>query len=125
MLKALNDQYDPQNSNDHSMPYLHWWPKQNSTEYVQYDFDKPHTVSESKVYWYDDKPFGGCAIPKAYKLYYKKGDEWVPVKETTPYTITKDAYNTLTFEPVETTALKLEVVLPVDNSAGIHEWGVK
>ncbi|MCO5949628.1 glycoside hydrolase family 127 protein [Mucilaginibacter flavidus] len=125
MLKALNDQYDPQNSNDHSMPYLHWWPKQNSTEYVQYDFDKSHTVSESQVYWYDDKPFGGCAIPKAYKLYYKKGEEWIPVKETTPYTIAKDAYNTLTFEPVETTALKMEVVLPVDNSAGIHEWKVK
>jgi len=125
MLKALNDQYDPQNSNDHSMPYLHWWPKQNSTEYVQYDFDTVHTVSQSKVYWYDDKPDGGCAVPASYKLYYKKDGEWAPVKNTTPYEIAKDKYNVLNFEPVQTTALKLEVQLPVDNSAGIHEWAVE
>lgn len=125
MLKALNDQYDPQNSNDHSMPYLHWWPKQNSTKYVQYDFDAVHTVSQSKVYWYDDKPDGGCAIPASYKLYYKKDGQWIPVKNTTPYEIAKDKYNVLNFEPVQTTALKLEVQLPVDNSAGIHEWEVK
>ena len=107
------------------MPYLHWWPKQNSTEYVQYDFDTVHTVSQSKVYWYDDKPDGGCSIPAAYKLYYKKDGKWVPVKNTTPYEIAKDKYNILNFEPVQTTALKLEVQLPVVNSAGIHEWVVK
>ena len=125
MLKALNDQYDPQNSNDHSMPYLHWWPKQNSTEYVQYDFNTEKTVSQSKVYWYDDKPDGGCAIPASYKLYYKKDGAWVPVKNITPYQIAKDKYNILNFEPVQTKALKMEVQLPVDNSAGIHEWAVK
>jgi hypothetical protein len=125
MLKALNDQYDPQNSNDHSMPYLHWWPKQNSTEYVQYDFNAEHTVSQSKIYWYDDKPDGGCAIPASYKIYYLKDSQWIPVKNTVPYAIAKDKYNILTFEPVQTTALKLEVQLPVDNSAGIHEWGVE
>jgi len=125
MLKALNDQYDPENSNDHNMPYLHWWPTQNTTEYVQYDFDSVHTVSQSRVYWYDDKPWGGCAIPASYKLYYKKDGQWVPVKNTTPYDIAKDKYNVLNFEPVQTTALKMEVQLPVDNSAGIHEWAVK
>ena len=125
MLKALNDQYDPQNSNDHNMPYLHWWPKQNTTEYVQYDFGTMHTVSQSTVYWYDDGPWGGCRIPVAYKVYYQKDGQWVPVNNTTPYTISKDQYNVLTFEPIQTTALKLEVQLPTDNSAGIHEWGVK
>jgi len=125
MLKALNDQYDPENSNDHNMPYLHWWPTQNVTEYVQYDFDTLHTVSQSKVYWYDDKPWGGCAIPASYKIYYKKDGQWVPVKNTTPYDVAKDKYNVLNFEPVQTDALKMEVQLPVDNSAGIHEWAVK
>lgn len=125
MLKALNDQYDPENSNDHSMPYLHWWPKQKSTEYVQFDFDTVHTVSQSKIYWYDDKPDGGCAIPAAYKIYYKKDNYWVAVKNTSSYDIAKDKYNILNFEPVQTTALKLEVQLPADNSAGIHEWVVK
>ncbi|MDR3694388.1 glycoside hydrolase family 127 protein [Mucilaginibacter sp.] len=125
MLKALNDQYGPENSNDHNMPYLHWWPKHDTTEYVQYDFDTQHTVSQSKVYWYDDGPWGGCRIPVWYKVYYKKDGNWVPVKNTTPYDIAKDKYNILEFEPVQTTALKLELQLPVDNSAGIHEWAVK
>jgi DUF1680 family protein len=125
MLKALNDQYDPIDSKDASMPYLHWWPKQNTTEYVQYDFDSEHTVSQSRVYWFDDGPWGGCRIPASYQLFYKKDGEWVPVKNTAPYLIAKDKYNEVNFEPVKTTALKLELKLPADNSAGIHEWVVK
>ena len=125
MLRALNDQYEPQDSKDNSAPFLHWWPKQNSTEFIQYDFDQPYTVSESKVYWFDDGPWGGCRIPLSYKVYYKKDGEWVPVKNTTPYDISKDKYNVLKFEPVNTTALKLELQLPTDNSAGVHEWAVK
>jgi DUF1680 family protein len=125
MWRALNDQYDPQDSKDSTFPYLHWWPKKDTTEFVQYDFDKPYTVSESKVYWFDDGPWGGCRIPASYKLYYQKDGQWVEVKNTVPYEIAKDKYNVLTFEPVTTTALKLVVQLPVDNSAGIHEWAVK
>ncbi len=125
MWHALNDQYDPQDSKDSSFPYLHWWPKKDTTEFVQYDFDKPYTVSESKVYWFDDGPWGGCRIPASYKLYYQKDGQWVEVKNTIPYEIAKDKYNVLSFEPVTTTALKLVVQLPVDNSAGIHEWAVK
>ena len=125
MLRALNDQYEPQDSKDNSAPFLHWWPKQNSTEFIQYDFDQPYTVSESKVYWFDDGPWGGCRIPLSYKVYYKKDGAWVPVKNITPYDISKDKYNVLKFEPVNTTALKLELQLPTDNSAGVHEWAVK
>ncbi|WP_247651774.1 glycoside hydrolase family 127 protein [Chitinophaga eiseniae] len=125
MLMALNDQYEPKDSKDNSALYLHWWPAKGSSEWVQYDFDSAHTISRTKVYWYDDGPFGGCRIPAAWKLYYKQGSEWVPVKNTTPYTTEKDKYNVVSFEPVTTTALKLEVQLPADNSSGIHEWIVE
>ena len=64
-------------------------------------------------------------IPLSWKLYYKKDGEWVPVKNTSAYTVTKDNYDTVQFEPVTTTALKLEIQLPVDNATGIHEWIVK
>ena len=49
----------------------------------------------------------------------------MPVKNTSAYTVTKDNYDTVQFEPVTTTALKLEIQLPVDNATGIHEWIVK
>ncbi len=63
MAKALNDQFEPADSKDQSTNYLHWWPAKDTIEWVQYDFDKRYTVSESKVYWYDDKPWGGCDLP--------------------------------------------------------------
>lgn len=125
MFRALNDQYTPQDSRDASASYLHWWPKKATTEWVQYDFDSSQTVTASQVYWYDDGPWGGCRVPVSYTVYYKSGDAWVPVENTTPYNISKDGYNTVQFKPVTTTALKLELKLPDDNAAGIHEWIVK
>jgi uncharacterized protein len=124
-VKAINDQFEPADSKDNTVPYFHWWPKKDTTEWVIYDFNKEHSVSSSKVYWYDDGPWGGCRIPAAWKIYYKKDGEWLPVKPTSSYEIAKDKYNSVTFEPVTTTALKLEVQLPVDNASGIHEWIVE
>lgn len=125
MLLALNDQAEPASSIDNSNLYFHWWPKSNSTEWVQYDFDKEYTVSMSQIYWFDDAPFGGTRIPVSWRILYKKGDEWVPVKATTEYEIAKDRYNTVKFEPVTTTAMKLEVQLPEKHASGIHEWILK
>ena len=51
MEKAINDQYFPSpESNDDASTYLHWWPANNSTEWVQYDFDQEYTISESSVF---------------------------------------------------------------------------
>ncbi|BAV10273.1 hypothetical protein SAMN05421788_104357 [Filimonas lacunae] len=125
MYRALNDQYQPQDSRDASASYLHWWPKKGTTEWVQYTFDSTQTVSESEVYWYDDAPWGGCRLPVSYIVYYKKGNDWVPVENTSAYTISKDAYNKVQFKPVITSALKLELKLPDEYASGIHEWIVK
>lgn len=122
---ALNDQIEPMNSADQNNTYLHWWPKNNSIEFVQYNFEKETTVTQSEVYWYDDGPFGGCRVPVAYKILYKKGNEWLPVKNSTEYSIAKDKFNHVKFEPITTNALKLEVQLPEKHSTGIHEWRVK
>jgi DUF1680 family protein len=125
MLKALNDQYDPKDSRDASATYMHWWPKKNTTEFVQYDFDKEYTVSQSTVYWFDDGPFGGCRIPVSWKILYKAGGQWLPVKVKSVDVIEKDKFNTVVFEPVTTAALKIEIQQPADHSTGLHEWIVK
>jgi uncharacterized protein len=125
MLKALNDQYDPKDSKDNAMPYFHWWPRKDTTEWVQYDFDSVRTVSSSKVYWFDDGPWGGCRIPAAWKLYFLKDGQWIAVHANTPYEIAKDRYCQVQFDPVQTQAMRLEVRLPVDNSSGIHEWSLQ
>jgi len=122
MLGALNDQFEPASSEDKSGLYLHWWPKKDTKEWIQYDFDKAYTVSESSVYWYDDAPFGGCRIPASYTILYKQGDAWVPVKNLTGYSPVKDKYDVVRFEPVRTTAIRLEIQLPQNYATGVHEW---
>ena len=125
-LTALNDQVEPLNSNDQSCFYFHWWPQKGSTEWVQYDFSKQEKVSSAKVYWFDDGPWGGCRVPQYWKLFFKTDSGlWQPVKNLDNYGLAKDQYNDVKFEPVETSALKLEVQLSENNSAGIYEWSVK
>ncbi|WP_290799014.1 glycoside hydrolase family 127 protein [Flavihumibacter sp. UBA7668] len=122
MLRGLNDQYEPSSSQDRNSIYLHWWPKENTTEWVQYNFDKEYSISSSSFYWFDDGPFGGCRIPQSYTLQYEKNGKYLPVEIEKMDPISKDGYNVIKFKPVKTTALRLEVKLPEKHSAGLHEW---
>ena len=79
-LRAVNDQIEPANSNDQSVSYYHWWPDKDKWEWVEYDFDKPETISKTKVYWFDDGPAGGCRIPDDWEILYLSGNEWQLVK---------------------------------------------
>jgi DUF1680 family protein len=124
-LMAVNDQYEPKNSIDRDWPFYHWWPKNNSWEWIQYNFETEATVSFSKVYWFDDGPFGGCRIPDKWEIEYRSGSSWKPVKAKGDYSVVKDSWNTIEFEPVKTNALRLKVKLPEKFSAGVHEWVVE
>jgi len=122
---AINDQLEPKNSIDHTLPFLHWWPRKGTTEWVQYDFKKEKTVSRSEVYWFDDTGIGECRLPKSWRLLYKDGDAWKPVENNGPYVVEKDKFCTLSFKPVKTSALRLEVQLIPEFSAGMYEWKVE
>ena len=124
-LNALNDQIMPENSNDHSLTYFHWWPEKDKTEWVQYTFEKPETISGTKVYWYDDGPDGGCRIPDQWEILYLSGNKWQPVEAKKPYKVTKDSWNSMEFSPVKASAVKIRVKLNKDFSAGIYEWVVE
>lgn len=125
-LSAINDRLVPKDGTDRSMPYYHWWPKQNVTEWIAYEFPEASTVQSSTVYWFDDGPWGGCRVPKAWRIYYKNSNgEWQPVTDADKYPTTKGSACTVNFNPVKTTAVKMEVDLPADNSAGLFEWSVK
>jgi hypothetical protein len=121
----VNDQMEPENSNDHTIPYLHWWPRKGTTEWVQYDFKNEETVSRSEVYWFDDTGDGECRLPKSWRMLYKDGDQWKPVEGATPFEIDKDRYCKVSFKPVKTSGLRIEIQLVPDFSAGIYEWKVE
>lgn len=124
-LNSVNDNELPVSSGDQELMYYSCWPKNNSTEWIQYDFGKSTSVSESSVYWYDDGPFGGCRVPKSWRILYKSGNSWKPVKLQGEYTIAKDTLNSVKFKSVKTKAVRLEFTMPADFSAGLYEWSVK
>lgn len=124
-LSSLNDRLVPKDENDRSVPYTHWWPKQGTTEWLSYELPSEEAVQSATVYWYDDGPWGGCRVPKSWKLYYKDASgNWQPVTGADNYGLAKGTPNTVNFDPVKTSAMKLEVELPDDNSTGIFEWSL-
>ena len=125
-IAAINDRLVPKDANDRTVPYYHWWPKQASTEWITYTFPAATTVSQATVYWFDDAPWGGCRVPQSWKVYWRdQNGNWQPVANPDNYTVEKGVANTVNFDPVQTTAVKLEVVQPADNSSGLFEWEVK
>ena len=125
-LSAVNDRLVPKDGTDRSMPYYHWWPKQGVTEWIGYEFPAASTVQSSTVYWYDDGPWGGCRVPKAWRIFFKNDNgEWQSVSGADKYPTTKGTACTVNFEPVKTKSIKIEIDLPSENSAGLFEWSVK
>jgi hypothetical protein len=123
-LRRVNDQFEPESSDD-AAGYMHWWPKKGTTAWIDYTFDTPVRVSESSVYWFDDTGGGECRVPASWRMLYKTGEDWLPVKAGGDYGTAKDAWNTVKFAPVRTTALRLEVQMQENWSAGVHEWTIK
>ena len=125
-LSAINDRLVPKDENDRSVPYTHWWPKNGTTEWLGYEFPEASTVQSATVYWYDDGPWGGCRVPQSWRILYQDAQgQWQPVSGADGYPTDKGSACTVNFDPVKTKALRLEVVLPVDNSAGLFEWIIK
>jgi len=119
---ALKDDVAPMHSNDQSIPRFTWWNHKGTQEWVQYDFGSEQRVSGVQVYWFDDTPRGGCAVPASWRLLYQADGDWKPVGNPQAGLVAKDRFNVMTFEPVRTLALRLEVQLQPDRSAGILEW---
>ncbi len=119
-ISNMLDQMIPSSSDDHSVPYFHWWPAKQSTEWVQFDLAKTSTVSKVRAYWFQDAPHGGCRIPTAWRVFYRENGQWKPVAETQRTGVSQDEWNFISFSPVTTDAIKVEVDLG-EFSTGIHE----
>jgi DUF1680 family protein len=122
---GVHNLFDPASSNDQSAGWSDWWPKKGTTEWIEYDFGAPLTLSETSVYWFDDTGEGGCRVPASWKAFYKDGAEWAPVEAAGPYGVEKDKYNTVAFKPAKTAGLRIEITLQEKFSGGVLEWKVK
>jgi hypothetical protein len=140
--ERIADGEEPPSSDDPAS-YFDWWPRNgckpgqtppaagapgpqcSDAEWIEMTFAKPATVSRSEIYWFDDTGRGGVRVPASWKLLYKSGDAWVPVETADRFGTARNAWNTLTFKPVETPALRIELKMQPGVSAGVQEWKVK
>jgi DUF1680 family protein len=138
--RNIIDGEEPRDSAD-SSAYFDWWPlngcKPGETaaggdartcstgEWVEMAFEKSATVSETEIYWFDDTGRGGVRVPASWQLFYKDGDAWKPVAASTPFGTARNAWNKVSFAPVQTTALRIQLVMQPGVSAGVQEWKVK
>jgi hypothetical protein len=123
-LADLNDGQTPKSSKDHEIRRMTWWDHRGSSEWITYTFAKRQKVNGSAVYWFDDTGTGQCRVPAEWRLLYKDGDDWKPVKlaEKSSYGTALDQFNKVIFDPVTTTELRLEIKLKKDFSGGVLKW---
>ncbi len=106
-IGALYDGKDPINSADESYRYFRMRPPAGTPAWLEYGFGGMTLVSSARVYWYDDRRF--CLVPRSWRILYRDGGQWTPVADAGPYVVAKDRFNDVTFAPVLTDAIRLEV----------------
>lgn len=119
----LNDQLLPQNATDGFAPNFDFWPHKGTAEWVGYEFAQPTEVKGVTVSWFDDTGSGECRLPVSWRVLYRAEDgAWQPVAGVAEYPIRKRDPVKVSFTPITTRALRLEIQLPPNFSAGLYEW---
>jgi hypothetical protein len=106
-IAAVYDGVDPLGSADESNLYFRMRPAVGSPAWIEYQFSTPTTISTSEAYWVDDRRF--CKLPASWRIVYMNGDQWQPVVTRGGYGLNRDTFNRVEFDPVTTTAVRIEV----------------
>jgi hypothetical protein len=118
---ALNDGVSPRSSRDDRRGTYGNWPRQG-TQWVQYDWTQPISTARIEVYWWDDAR--GVRLPKASRVKYWDGKDFIPVPNPTGLDIEANRFNVTTFDEITTSKLRLEMDGDGEFSTGIIEWRV-
>jgi len=128
----IKDGEEPAASSDPTS-YFDFWPQGTpsggpqrvTSGWVEYEFPRAETVSESQLYWFDDTGRGGVHVPLRWRILWRDGAEWKPVETEDQWRTEKNRYNVVKFKPVTTTGLRLEIDFQDGFSAGVQRWRVK
>jgi Glycosyl hydrolases family 43 len=107
-IKALNDGIVRTNPLPPDM-WASWMPHNPSSQWIEYKWAKPVTLSESRILFWADHPGGadeGVAPPAAWHLEYWSGGAWHPVVTHGEYPTPTDSYADITFDPIQTQCLR-------------------
>jgi DUF1680 family protein len=122
----INDQLMPENFTDGFAPNFDFWPHKGTSEWITYELAQPTKVSAVRISWFDDTGSGECRLPDSWRITYRDAEnKWQPVSNPSEYAIKKRDPVRVTFDPITSKSLRLEVELSKDFSAGLYEWEVE
>ncbi|MDR8408450.1 discoidin domain-containing protein [Nonomuraea sp. 3-1Str] len=117
-VNAVNDGVDPPSSNDTVNPRWGCWPE-TGQQWVDLTWSSAKTLNKAQVYFFDDDD--GIDMPASWKLQYWNGSAYADVPGASAYTLTKNAYNTVTFTATGTTRLRVLLTGNGSSSVGLLE----
>jgi hypothetical protein len=91
---------------------------------VEYELPKAASISQTAVYWHAGR--ATLRPPESWRVLYRAQDgEWKAVENAEPYGAATDRYNWVSFKPITTERLRLELKLQPGKAAGVSEWAIK
>lgn len=99
--------------------------------WIRYQWPSAVRLQSTEIYWYDDN--GGTRMPRPDTYVLERsnnGTDWTPVELTGSSTyagaLTRNAYNRLDFEPIETSQLRIRITGVQGSGAGtgVLRWRV-
>ncbi len=127
-LNGMKVNWEPESSNQGriGLGWGNYYQSPGSEHFVQYEWDTEVSMNRFEVYWYDDA--NGTRIPGSIKiLYWDEKEGWQEARMLSEYqdVIKIDRYNTIHFEKITTTAVRLVMTVLDDAGAnGIYRWKV-
>ncbi|GAA4445414.1 Ig domain-containing protein [Phytohabitans houttuyneae] len=118
---AVNTGGDPASSNSGAPNQgSRWgtWPQQGE-QWAELTWPSAQALSQVQVYFFDDNQ--GIDLPASWRLQYWTGSSYVDVPGAGAYTRNANAYNTVTFSPVNTTRLRVVLQSAPNLSVGLLE----
>ena len=123
-LAAINDGKTPRSSFDYAPGTYGNWPRKG-TQWLQYDWPRPVSVSAIEVYFFDDRR--GVRLPASARLlvWDEAASAFRPAHDAASLGVEGDKFNRVDFPaPLTVSRLRLELDGRDDASTGVLEWRV-
>ncbi|MEV6304429.1 glycoside hydrolase family 43 protein [Actinoplanes sp. NPDC051861] len=118
-LAAINNGGTPSNSQDRSNLAYGNWPQQG-TQWIEYQWSAAQSINRSSVYWFDDNQ--GIDLPASCRLQYWNGSTYVDAPGQSTCGVAGNTDNSIQFNTVNTTRLRLLITSKSGLSTGVLEW---
>jgi uncharacterized protein len=120
-ITGINDQLVPVNSGDRAGFIYGNYGSPNTTDWIEYDFDKAYTITNTDIYFFSDG--GGILAPGSWSMQYWNGSAWVNMGSPSSYGKALNQWNHVTFTSVSTTKVRANITKG-SAATGVIEWQI-